>query len=79
LLPILRADPDLVVGDNEPYSVSDSTDYTIPMYGERRGLLHVGIELRQDLIADEAGQSQWSERLAQALLAALRPTRGELT
>jgi len=70
LLPILRADADLVVGDNEPYAVSDSTDYTIPVYGERRGLLHVGIELRQDLIADEAGQNQWSERLAQALLTA---------
>lgn len=70
LLQLLRADPDLVVGDNEPYSVSDSTDYTIPVYGEQRGLLHVGIELRQDLIAGEAGQFEWSERLAQALLAA---------
>ena len=67
LLPILRADADLVVGDNEPYAVSDSTDYTIPVYGERRGLLHVGIELRQDLIADDAGQERWSERLEQAL------------
>ncbi len=57
------------MGDNEPYSVSDTTDYTIPVYGEQRGLLHVGIEIRQDLIADEAGQNQWSERLAQALLA----------
>jgi predicted N-formylglutamate amidohydrolase len=70
LLPILRADADLVVGDNEPYAVSDSTDYTIPVYGERRGLLHIGIELRQDLITDEAGQKQWSERLARALLTA---------
>ena len=70
LLSTLRAGGDLIVGDNEPYSVSDSTDYAIPVYGERRGLLHVGIELRQDLIADEAGQNQWSERLAQALRAA---------
>jgi predicted N-formylglutamate amidohydrolase len=70
LLAILRADLDLVVGDNEPYSVSDSTDYTIPMYGERRALLHVGIELRQDLIADETGQNEWSDRLAHALSAA---------
>lgn len=69
LLPLLRVGEDLVVGDNEPYSVSDTTDYTIPVYGEQRGLLHVGIEIRQDLIADEAGQNQWSERLAQALLA----------
>jgi predicted N-formylglutamate amidohydrolase len=67
LLPLLRTDADLVVGDNEPYAVSDSTDYTIPVYGEQRGLLHVGIELRQDLIAAEAGQNEWAERLARAL------------
>lgn len=67
LLRYLRAEPDLVVGDNEPYSVDDETDYTIPQYGERRGLLHVGIELRQDLIATEVGQSQWAERLARVL------------
>ena len=70
LLRALRADDELVVGDNEPYAVSDSTDYTIPVYGEQRGLLHVGIELRQDLIADEAGQIEWAERLAQALRSA---------
>jgi predicted N-formylglutamate amidohydrolase len=67
LLPLLRADDDLVVGDNEPYAASDSTDYTIPVYGEQRGLLHVGIELRQDLIATEAGQDEWAGRLALAL------------
>jgi predicted N-formylglutamate amidohydrolase len=71
LLRALRAERDLVVGDNEPYAVSDSTDYTIPVYGERRGLLHIGIELRQDLIADKSGQTQWAERLAQALLSAV--------
>ncbi len=70
LLRALRADPALVVGDNEPYAVSDSTDYSIPVYGEQRGLLHVGIELRQDLITEAPGQREWAERLAQALLAA---------
>lgn len=70
LLQALRADPELVVGDNEPYSVSDSTDYAIPVYGEQRRLLHVGIEVRQDLVSDEAGQREWAGRLEQALLAA---------
>jgi len=70
LLQALRADPDLVVGDNEPYAASDSTDYAIPVYGEQRGLLHVGIELRQDLLAEQAGRREWAGRLAQALLAA---------
>ena len=52
LLKWLRAEGDLVVGDNEPYAVSDDTDYTIPVHGEARGLMNSGIEIRQDLIAD---------------------------
>jgi predicted N-formylglutamate amidohydrolase len=64
LLSLLRAEPDLVVGDNEPYAVSDDTDYTIPVHGEARGLMNSGIEIRQDLIADQAGEKQWADRLA---------------
>jgi len=64
LLKYLRAEGDLVVGDNEPYAVSDDTDYTIPVHGEKRGLMNTGIEIRQDLIADAAGQQQWADRLA---------------
>jgi predicted N-formylglutamate amidohydrolase len=64
LLNLLRAEGDLVVGDNEPYAVSDETDYTIPIHGEARGLMNSGIEIRQDLIADQAGEKQWAERLA---------------
>src|SRR6185437_13466011 len=69
LLRALRAEGDLVVGDNEPYAVGDGTDYTIPVHGEARGLVNTGIEIRQDLIADEAGQQQWAERLARILTA----------
>jgi predicted N-formylglutamate amidohydrolase len=64
LLKHLRAEGDLVVGDNEPYAVNDLTDYTIPVHGEARGLVNTGIEIRQDLIADQSGQQQWAERLA---------------
>jgi predicted N-formylglutamate amidohydrolase len=64
LLEQLRGEGDLVVGDNEPYAVSDETDYTIPVHGEARGLMNTGIEIRQDLIADPAGQQQWADRLA---------------
>ncbi len=63
LLQHLRTEGDLVVGDNEPYAVSDATDYTIPVHGEKRGLMNTGIEIRQDLITDESGQEQWAERL----------------
>ena len=64
LLKFLRAEAGLVVGDNEPYAVSDETDYTIPVHGEARGLMNTGIEIRQDLIAEAAGQREWADRLA---------------
>jgi len=64
LLKLLRAEADLVVGDNEPYAVSDDTDYTIPVHGEARGLMNTGIEIRQDLIGDQAGEVSWADRLA---------------
>jgi predicted N-formylglutamate amidohydrolase len=64
LLKGLRAEGDLVVGDNEPYAVSDDTDYTIPVHGEARGLFNTGIEIRQDLISDPAGEKSWADRLA---------------
>jgi len=64
LLKGLRAQADLVVGDNEPYAVSDETDYTIPVHGEARSLMNTGIEIRQDLIADDSGEREWADRLA---------------
>jgi predicted N-formylglutamate amidohydrolase len=64
LLKLLRSETDLVVGDNEPYAVSEETDYTIPVHGEARGLMNSGIEIRQDLIAAPAGQMEWADRLA---------------
>jgi predicted N-formylglutamate amidohydrolase len=56
-----------VVGNNEPYAVSDETDYAIPVHGERRGLMNTGIEIRQDLISDQPGQKAWADRLARIL------------
>ena len=67
LLAALRAEPGLEVGDNQPYAVSDTTDYAIPIHGEQRGLLHVELEIRQDLIADASGQQEWAQRLARIL------------
>ena len=66
LLEILRRDPDLTVGDNEPYAMSVDTDYTLLAHGEARGLPYVGIEIRQDLINGTQGQEAWSTRLAAA-------------
>jgi len=72
LLELLRAESGLVVGENEPYSVTDATDYTIPVHGEQRKLPHVAIEIRQDLIADEAGQRTWAAMFARLLPQAYR-------
>ena len=72
LLALLKAEAGLVVGDNEPYFVSDATDYTIPVHGERRGLPHALIEIRQDLILDENGQRRWADILARLLPQAYR-------
>jgi predicted N-formylglutamate amidohydrolase len=66
----LRGEAGLVIGDNEPYFVSDETDYTIPRHAEARGLPHVEIEIRQDLITDEAGQDEWAARLCRVLQSA---------
>jgi predicted N-formylglutamate amidohydrolase len=63
----LRREPGLSIGDNEPYFVSDATDYSIPRHGEARGLPHVEIEIRQDLVSDAAGQSEWAGRITRAL------------
>ena len=67
LLALFRGESGLVVGDNQPYSVSDETDYAIPIHGERRSIPHVEIEIRQDLLADESGQTAWAQRLVRAL------------
>ena len=70
LIALFAEEAGMVVGDNEPYFVSDATDYTIPAHGERHGLLHALIEIRQDLIEDRKGQRAWAERLARVLPAA---------
>ena len=64
---VLRAEGDLEVGDNQPYSVSDSSDYAVPVHGEGRNLVHVELEIRQDLITDAAGQQAWAARLERLL------------
>jgi predicted N-formylglutamate amidohydrolase len=71
MLDLLRAEGDLTVGDNAPYAVSDVTDYGVPVHAEQRGLAHLEIEIRQDLIADEVGQAAWAARFERLLPAAV--------
>ena len=77
LLDLLRAEGDLAVGANEPYAITGDSDYTVPVHGEARGLDHVEIEIRQDLIADPAGQAAWAQRMARLLSEADKRLREE--
>jgi predicted N-formylglutamate amidohydrolase len=70
LLELLQLEGDLVVGDNAPYAVTEDSDYGIPTHGEKRGLPHVEVEIRQDLIATADGQQAWAKRFARLLTAA---------
>ncbi len=64
LMGALEQDVTLCVGDNQPYSAHDTPGYTVAGVLEPRGLSHVIIEIRQDLIATEEGVVEWAERLA---------------
>ena len=66
LIAALAADPALVVGDNQPYTGHLKGD-CMWRHGTSRGLAHALIEIRQDLIASEAGQAEWAGRLAEAM------------
>ena len=70
LLDLLRQEGDLVVGDNAPYAVTADSDYGVPTHGEKRGLPHVEVEIRQDLITTPEGQQAWAQRFARLLTAA---------
>lgn len=67
MLAELGRDPALVVGDNQPYSPKDNVDYTIRRHGLDRGLPHVMIEVRNDLLANPAGRRAWIDRLQAAI------------
>ena len=59
--------PGVVVGDNEPYSGKDEYGYTIMHHGAKRGLPHVLIEVRDDLIRDGQNVARWAGILVDAL------------
>ena len=72
MLDLLRAEGDLVVGENEPYSITKNSDYSVPAHAMTRGLDYLEIEIRQDLIATPSGQAAWAEGFARLLTAALQ-------
>ena len=64
LLDLFQDEAHLCVGDNEPYYMSSEKDYAVPVHGQRRGIPHVELEIRQDLLETPEGQEEWAEFLA---------------
>lgn len=63
--------PAIIAAHNQPYMVDDKSDYTIPVHGEGRGLPHLLLEIRNDLIGDVEGQRMWAALIAEALIETL--------
>lgn len=61
-IPLLEAEG-LIVGDQQPYS-GKLLNATMNRHAESDGRPYLGIEIRQDEIADAAGQVVWAARLA---------------
>lgn len=76
LIARLRAQPDLCVGDNEPYSGHLPGD-AIDRHALQSGRLNTLIEVRNDLISDAGAQGRWADRLAPVLTAALEDCDGK--
>lgn len=72
LIKALKANDELPVGVNEPYSPADRVYFTLERHARSRGLPCAMIEIRNDEIADEAGQEKWAAILAEAIAVAQR-------
>lgn len=71
MIEILRRSNDIVVGDNQPYSMDPAVDFSTPFHAVRRNLPYLQVEFRQDEVADAAGQLRWAQRFATALTEAV--------
>ena len=70
LIDLLNKQPDLCVGDNQPYSGNLKGD-TMDRHALQQGRIHVLIEIRNDLIEIEADQHKWADILAPIILQAI--------
>lgn len=63
----LRRQTDFNIGDNQPYTALDPLGYAFDVHARGRGLPHLFIEVRQDLVTDEVGVMRWATILYQAV------------
>jgi predicted N-formylglutamate amidohydrolase len=66
----LRGAGGFQVGDNLPYAM-DGVDYSAPTHAFARGLDYLELEMRQDTVADAAGQAETAALLQAVLTQAL--------
>lgn len=67
LIAALKADPQLHVGVNEPYSPDDRVYYTLERHARARGALCAMVEIRNDEIAHDDAHRAWAGRLSTIL------------
>ena len=67
---LVKSYPDLNVQLNEPYGPKDGVMHLMNLHAAPRGLHHLMIEIRNDLIDTERGQQQWAQRLSVPLMKA---------
>ncbi len=67
IIDLLRRDTRYFIGENQPYSMSDETDYTIPVHGEAHGLPCAEIEIRNDLVQTAAQQEEMARLLGRII------------
>jgi predicted N-formylglutamate amidohydrolase len=60
---LIKAFPKEKARLNEPYGPKDGVMHTTNLHAAPRGLTHVMIEIRNDLIANHAGQNTWANNL----------------
>lgn len=67
----LRETTEHVVGDNEPYAPADGVYYSLNRHAHSRGLPHLMIEVRNDLLQTGEQEETWAATLAPVLLKSL--------
>ena len=77
LAAILAAEEGVDCRINAPYAPDDGVTHTLKRHGAARGIPHAMIEVRNDLLEDEAGRALWAQRLARALRGALDESSGQ--
>lgn len=66
---------------NYPYGPQDGVTHTLRKHGLTRQIANVMLEIRNDLISDAQGQTEWATRICELLQAALNelnPQKGQL-